>query len=32
LTNMTTHVLANGDKFDLNTRVIKALPISSPFI
>lgn len=32
LTNMITHVLANGDKFEINTRVIKVLPIDAPFI
>lgn len=32
LTNMITHVLSNGDKFEINTRVIKVLPIDAPFI
>lgn len=32
LTNLVTHVLANGDKFEIQTRKIKVLPIESPFI
>jgi cyanophycinase len=32
LTNMITHVLSNGDKFEINTRRIKVLPIGQPFI
>lgn len=32
LTNMVTHVLSNGDRFEINTRKIKVLPIGSPFI
>jgi len=32
LTNMITHVLSNGDRFEINTRKIKVLPIGSPFI
>ena len=32
VTNMITHVLSNGDKFEINTRKIKVLPIEAPFI
>ncbi len=32
LTNMITHVLSNGDRFEISTRKIKVLPIGSPFI
>ncbi len=32
LTNMITHVLSNGDQFEINTRIIKVLPIDAPFI
>lgn len=32
LTNMVTHVLANGDQFEIQTRKIRVLPIESPFI
>ncbi len=32
LTNLVTHVLANGDQFEISTRKIKVLPIESPFI
>lgn len=32
LTNMITHVLSNGDRFEINTRRIKVLPIGQPFI
>jgi len=32
LTNLITHVLANGDKFEISTRKIHVLPIESPFI
>lgn len=32
LTNLVTHVLANGDKFEIQTRKIHVLPIESPFI
>lgn len=32
ITNMTTHVLSNGDQFEIFTRRIKVLPIGSPFI
>jgi cyanophycinase len=32
LTNMITHVLSNGDRFEISTRKIKVLPIDSPFI
>lgn len=32
LTNMVTHVLSNGDQFEISTRKIKVLPIDSPFV
>ena len=32
LTNMVTHVLSNGDKFEINTRKISVLPIGAPLI
>jgi cyanophycinase len=32
LTNMVTHVLSNGDRFEISTRKIKVLPIEAPFI
>lgn len=32
LTNMVTHVLSNGDRFEIKTRKIKVLPLGSPFI
>ncbi len=32
MTNLTVHILANGDRFNLETREVKVLPISSPFV
>ena len=32
MTNLIVHVLANGDKFNLQTREITVLPVDSPFI
>ena len=32
LTNLVTHVLSNGDQFEIETRKIKVLPIDSPFV
>jgi cyanophycinase len=32
ITNLKIHVLANGDQFHINSRVINALPVESPFI
>jgi len=32
ISNLTTHILANGDKFSLNDRKIKVLPLHSPFV
>lgn len=32
LTNMVTHVLSNGDQFEINTRKIKVLPIDADFV
>ncbi|MFN5032286.1 MAG: cyanophycinase [Flavobacteriia bacterium] len=32
LTNMVTHVLSNGDKFEISTRKISVLPIGAPLI
>ncbi len=31
LTNLTTHVLANGDKFDIEERLVKVLPMDAAF-
>jgi cyanophycinase len=31
LTNLTTHVLANGDRFDINEKVVKVLPMDAVF-
>ncbi len=32
ITNMTTHVLSNGDRYDIDKRKVEALPVSSPFM
>ena len=32
MTNLTVHVLSNGDQFNIKTRQIKVLPIESPFV
>ncbi|MGB5818660.1 MAG: cyanophycinase [Saonia sp.] len=32
MTNLTVHVLSNGDQFNIATREIKVLPIESPFV
>ncbi|NOQ71196.1 MAG: cyanophycinase [Crocinitomix sp.] len=32
ITNMITHVLSNGDRFEINTRKITVLPIDAPFV
>ena len=32
ITNMITHVLSNGDTFEIETRKIKVLPIDAPFV
>jgi cyanophycinase len=32
LTNMIVHVLANGDRYNIATREINILPITSPFV
>ncbi|MEO6346400.1 MAG: cyanophycinase, partial [Aquaticitalea sp.] len=32
MTNLIVHVLANGDHFNIETRQVRALPISSPFV
>ena len=32
LTNMKVHVLANGDRFNINNKKIKILPLESPFV
>ena len=32
LTNLVTHVLSNGDQFEINTRKIKVLPIDADFV
>jgi cyanophycinase len=32
LTNMVTHVLSNGDRFEISTRKISVLPIGAPLI
>jgi cyanophycinase len=32
ITNLSTHVLSNGDKFEISTRKIKILPIDAPFV
>jgi cyanophycinase len=32
LTNMITHILSNGDKFEINTRKISVLPIGAPLV
>ena len=32
LTNLTVHILANGDRFNIETREVKVLPIESPFV
>jgi cyanophycinase len=32
VTHMITHVLSNGDQYNLTTRLVEALPISSPFV
>ena len=31
ISNLTTHILANGDRFDLNKRTVQVLPIEEPF-
>ncbi|MEZ4803362.1 MAG: cyanophycinase [Gelidibacter sp.] len=32
MTNLIVHVLANGDRFNIDTRQVKVLPIESPFV
>jgi cyanophycinase len=32
MTNLTVHILANGDRFNIETRQVKVLPIASPFV
>lgn len=32
LTNLKTHVLANGDRFNVKKKKVKVLPVESPFI
>lgn len=32
LTHLKTHVLANGDRFNINNRKVKVLPIDAPFV
>lgn len=32
MTNLVVHVLSNGDRYDLETRETKVLPIDSPFV
>lgn len=32
LTNLKTHVLANGDRFNIKKKTVKVLPVSEPFI
>ena len=32
ITNLTTHVLANSDKFDIKTKKVSILPIDAPFV
>jgi cyanophycinase len=32
MTNLTVHILANGDRFNIETREVKVLPIESPFV
>jgi len=32
MTNLTTHVLSNGDRFNISTRQVAVLPIDAPFI
>ncbi|WP_417198158.1 cyanophycinase, partial [Bizionia sp.] len=32
MTNLTVHVLSNGDQYDINKRQVTVLPIEAPFI
>jgi cyanophycinase len=32
MTNLIVHILANGDRFNIETREVKVLPIESPFV
>jgi cyanophycinase len=32
LTNLKTHILSNGDRFNINKKKVKVLPIEAPFI
>ena len=32
IANLKVHVLSNGDKFDIKSRLVKVLPIEAPFI
>lgn len=32
LTNLTTHVLANGDRFNIDKRSVKVLPMEADFV
>ncbi|MCW5517674.1 cyanophycinase [Muriicola sp. Z0-33] len=32
MTNLVVHVLSNGDKYNIETREVKVLPVDSPFI
>jgi cyanophycinase len=32
ITNLITHVLSNGDGFEIDKRIVKVLPINAPFV
>jgi len=32
MVNLITHVLANGDRFEIDKRVVKVLAIDAPFV
>jgi cyanophycinase len=32
LSNLKTHILANGDRFNINSRKIKVLPLDAPWV
>jgi cyanophycinase len=32
MTNLITHVLSNGDGYEIDKRIVKVLPMNAPFV
>jgi len=32
MTNLITHVLSNGDGYEIDKRIVKVLPMDAPFV